>query len=110
MSIDLNLKYASVSISTDDADGKDYHGYVAINFNYSTELEKFFMESVEFDLLLQIKDFFSQKTSGYGTKDISLEDVSILINLQRESDKRYAPDLVGIVRSFEKSFDEKMGL
>lgn len=105
----FSLKYTSVDIETDDADGKDYHGYMAIQFNYSTDQEKFFMESVEIDVLARIKAFFARLDSGYEENDVSLEDISILINLKREDDKRYAPNMVAIMRHFEENFDDTVG-
>ena len=106
----LNLKYTRIDIEVGDADGKDYHGYMSVHFNYDNEADRFFMDAYDDRILQTVREFMNKMTGGYKDKDISIEDTSILINLVKSADKALGPDLAAIVRAFEQEFDQKVGL
>ena len=110
MSSKLTLKYTSIDIETDDADpGVDYYGYMAVQFNYSTETERFFMDSYEMVILNKVTEFMNKLVGGYTKEEIRIEDVSLLIDLKKTEHKKFGPDIAKIVRDVEKDFDEKVG-
>lgn len=111
MSSELKTKYASVYVSTDDADIEvKYFGYIAVNFNITDLTASFFADSYDLQLLKDIREFFQRKPSYNVEKMIRLEDASILIDLARVADKVYAPDMLGLVKKLEEEFDSKAGL
>lgn len=111
MSAELKTKYAAVYVSTDDASPKDnYFGYISISFDLTDETANFFMESVEYDLLKEVQDFFKHIPNYNPEKQIRMEDGSILIDLTRVADKKYAPDLLKMVKNSEEAFIAKAGL
>ena len=111
MSAELKTQYANVYVSTDDADPKNgYFGYMSISFDLTDEKATFFMESVEYDLLKEVRDFFRHIPSYQADKEVTMEDGSILINLMRVEDKRYAPDMLQMVKKAEQDFNIKAGL
>ncbi len=111
MSAELKTKYTNVYVSSDDADPKqNYFGYMSISFDITNETANFFMESVEYDLLKEVRDFFKHIPNYNPEKDVTMEDGSILINLVRVADKKYAPDLLRMVKNTEEAFNSKAGL
>lgn len=105
MSATIETKYAEISVDSDDANGKDYHGYIAVRFNPDGAKYGFFMESYALSLIRSFKLLFKDLENT----DVTSDDGSIIINLSSIEDKIYAPDVVRLVKQFEKDFDEKVG-
>ena len=106
---EINTKYTEVTINIDDANPKEgYFGYLSVSFDVMNQPHAFFMESNDMAICDAIREMFKTIPNYNPEKDIHIEDAHILINLARVKDVSYAPDIVGLVKKFEREFDRKM--
>ena len=107
---DFKTKYTKVAVEVDETYGdKNYFGYIAVNFNLTSELGIFFADTYDLKLLTKIKSLFSTVANVMVDKEIRIEDASILIDLPSVATKSMAADVVRLVKQMEKEFDEKVG-
>jgi len=111
---DYKTKYTSISIDDDMADPEEgYYGYMAVGFNYKPDdASAFFMDSYHREIMDDIKAFLEINATDDGWKhykdNVRLEDVAILMELYTPEDAKFAPDLVRIVRGYERKFLDKI--
>ena len=104
---DLKTKYTVVRVDTDLMDDDpNYHGYIAVNFNYKTPEEQFFSNIYDLIILEEVKKLFEGTPNLMIEKEIRFEDGAILIDLPNERTKNMAADVIGLVKRFERKFDE----
>lgn len=108
MSSVIETKYTEIRVDTDNANGLDHFGYIAIQFNPDGGANGFFMDTYDMAIVDKIREFFQEIPNYNLVKDIYIEDAHVMVNLSRVNDKVYAPDIVKIVKAFEKQYHEKI--
>ncbi|HBI01186.1 MAG TPA: hypothetical protein DDY18_06135 [Flavobacterium sp.] len=119
MSADFETKYAEVTINTDDAHS-EYNGYIAVRFNPDGAKYQFFAEAYYISISNDIISLLNREDMNeyhpqvnfpktYNSQNVRFDDWTISVELASIKDTIFGPDIVQIVKKYEKEYDAKVG-